>query len=69
MKKQAQISKEDAKLLLQSHPLVSHLWLASSADIQELAVRLPDPSYSDSFNWPSYQFTKAMEVLNDKSQK
>ncbi|MFZ1422738.1 MAG: tetratricopeptide repeat protein [Saprospiraceae bacterium] len=69
MKKQAQISKEDAKLLLQSHPLVSHLWLASSADIQELAVRLPDPSYSDSFNWPSYQSTKAMEVLNDKSQK
>ena len=54
MKRIHELNPEDAKILLQSQALSSALWLASVENSEQVAIRLPDPAYVDSKNWPSY---------------
>lgn len=66
MRKKYQTEMEDAKLSLQSQPLDAVLWDASTNDIKEIAFRLPDPSYSDSFHWPKYNMVPIPEFIEGK---
>lgn len=58
MKRINELNPEDAKILLQSQPLSSALWLASTDKSEDVSYRLPDPAFADSKNWPSYIKTK-----------
>jgi len=54
MKRINELNQEDAKILLQSQALSSALWLTSADNAHQVSIRLPDPAFADSKNWPSY---------------
>lgn len=54
MKKKQTITKDEARILLQLHPLSANLWQLAGDSLPENAIRFPDASYLDSLSWPDY---------------
>ncbi|MBK7360147.1 MAG: hypothetical protein IPI96_13040 [Saprospiraceae bacterium] len=63
MKRINELNPEDAKILLQSQPLSSALWLASTDKSAQVSYRLPDPAFADSKNWSDYMKKEKISSL------
>lgn len=63
MKRINELNPEDAKILLQSQPLSSALWLASTDKSEHVSYRLPDPAFADSKNWSDYMKKEKISSL------
>ncbi|MBK8298564.1 MAG: hypothetical protein IPK91_15055 [Saprospiraceae bacterium] len=63
MKRINELNPEDAKILLQSQPLSSALWLASTDQPAHISYRLPDPAFADSKNWSDYMKKEKLSSL------